>query len=481
MVANDLKVGRPYLCLILTGPNAGGKTVALKTLGTLVLMAMAGLSIPASPDSTVSVFPDVFVAVGDEQSVEQDLSTYSAHIRRLNDILQGADRGSLVLLDEVVSGTDPREGAAIARSFLETLADREVRVIATTHFEELKGMAFTDRRFENGSMTFDGDQLRPTYQLALGVPGRSMGMEIARALGFPEEVLSRAAGYLSGPGPNLTEVIDRLERERDRLRAETAAMAARTREAEEARRKLEADREKVRAEESRVVSQARQKMREEVRKAEGELSRIMEEMRKDRRIDNVRKATTVLKEWKEKARAAEEDPVVRAMMSRTAPAAQDAVLLPGRKVFVQSLSREAEVAAVSTPEDREVEVVAGGMKVRVPRDQVRIFPGPGGTRERRKEPGARHVDASPAAVHLQTPENTLDLRGMYVDEAVPEVDAFLDRLALAQAPHAFIIHGHGTGALKTAIRRHLAKSPYVKRSMPAPREQGGDGVTIVVF
>ncbi|MEW6720886.1 MAG: Smr/MutS family protein [Thermodesulfobacteriota bacterium] len=481
VVPNDLKVGRPYLCLVLTGPNAGGKTVALKTLGLLVLMATAGLSIPSSPDSVVSVFHDIFVAVGDEQSVEMDLSTYSAHIRRLNDILRGADRGALVLLDEVVSGTDPREGAAIARSFLETLADREVRVIATTHFEELKGLAFTDRRFENGSMAFDGDQLRPTYRLSLGVPGRSMGMEIARGLGFPEEVLARAADYLSGPGPNLTEVIDRLELERDRLRAETAAMTAKGKEADEIRRKLEADREKVRAEESRVVSQARQKMREELRKAEGELSRIMEEMRKDRRIDTVRKATTVLKEWKEKARAAEEDPVVRALMSRTAPPPPDAVLRPGQKVFVASLSREAEVAALSVPEDREVEVAAGGMKVRVARDQVRIFPPPGGPREHRKDTGARHVEPSPAALYLQTPENTLDLRGMYVDDAIPEVDAFLDRFALAQAPHVFIIHGHGTGALKAAIRRHLARSPYVKRSMPAPREQGGDGVTIVVL
>ena len=482
VIANDLKVGRPYACLVLTGPNAGGKTVALKTLGTLVLMAMAGLSIPASPDSTVSVFRKIFVAVGDEQSVEHDLSTYSAHIKRLNGILREADKGSLVLLDEVVSGTDPREGAAIARSFLEALADREVRVIATTHFEELKGMAFTDRRFENGSMAFDGDNLRPTYRLSLGAPGRSMGMEIARALGFPEEVLSRAREYLTGPGADLAEVIDRLEQERERLRAETAAMTEKTKAVEEERRKLEADREKVRAEESRAASNARRKMLEEVRKAEGELSRIMEELRKDRRIDNVRKASAVLKEWKDKARADEEDPVVRTMMSRTAPAAPDIVLLPGRKVFVRSLSREAEVAAVSTPDDREVEVVAGGMKVRVARDQVRVFPGKGAAAsEARKETGGRRFEASDAAVYFQSPENTLDLRGMYTDEAVPEVEAFLDRLALAQAQHAFIIHGHGTGALKAAIRRHLSKSPYVKRSLPAPREQGGDGVTIVVL
>ena len=481
VVPNDLRLGRPYRCLILTGPNAGGKTVALKTLGLLTLMAMAGLSIPASPDSTVSVFHNLFVAVGDEQSVEGDLSTYSAHIRRLNEILGGADRGSLVLLDEVVSGTDPREGAAIARAFLETLADREVRVVATTHFEELKGIAFADRRFENGSMAFDGEHLRPTYRLSLGVPGRSMGMEIARALGFPGEVLAKASTYLSGPGPNLTEVIDRLETERERLRAEAAELAVRRKEAEEARRKLDAERERLRAEESRVVSLARQKMREEIRKAEGELARVTEEMRKDRRIETVRKASTVLREWKEKARVAEEDPAVRTMMSRTAPATPGATLFPGQKVFVVSLSKEAEVVAPAGPGDREVEVAAGGLKVRVPRDQVRIFPSAGGPRERRADPGARTVDSSPGAVYMQTPENTLDMRGMYVDDAIPEVDAFLDRLSLAQAPHAFLIHGHGTGALKNAVRRHVAKSPYVKRSLPAPREQGGDGVTIVVF
>ena len=481
VVPNDLRLGRPFRCLILTGPNAGGKTVALKTLGLLTLMAMAGLSIPASPDSTVSVFRELFVAVGDEQSVEGDLSTYSAHIRRLNEILQAADQGSLVLLDEVVSGTDPREGAAIARAFLETLADREVRVVATTHFEELKGIAFSDPRFENGSMAFDGEHLRPTYRLSLGVPGRSMGITIARALGFPGGVLDRATAYLSGPGSNLTEVIDRLERERERLRVEAAEFAALRKGAEEAGRKLEAERQKVKAEESRVVSQARQKMREEIRRAEGELARIMEEMRKDRRIDTVRKATSVLKEWKEKARAAEEDPVVRTLMSRTAPPAAGAKLIPGQKVFVVSLSREGEVAAPAGPEDRDVEVAAGGLKVRVPRDSVRVFPTPGVARERRSEGSGRPVETASGDVYLQTPDNTLDMRGMYVDDALPEIDAFLDRLSLGQAPHAFLIHGHGTGALKSAVRRHVAKSPYVTRSLPAPREQGGDGVTIVVL
>lgn len=481
VVPNDLRLGRPSLCLILTGPNAGGKTVALKTLGLLTLMAMAGLSIPAGADSTVSVFSRVFATLGDEQSVEQDLSTYSAHIRRLNEILSAADRGSLVLLDEVVSGTDPREGAAIARAFLETLADREVRVLATTHFEELKGIAYEDRRFENGSMEFDEEHLRPTYRLRLGIPGRSMGMEIARALGFPEEVLSRAAGHLTGAGHELANALARLESEREKARAEGEGMAAAKREAEGMRARLASERERAREEESRILSAARQKVREEIRKAEGQLRAVTEELRKEKKIETVRKAQTAIREWKEKGKSAEDDPVVRAMISRTAPLSPGAALSSGRKVFLTTIHKEGEVASMAGPEDREVEVLAGGMKIRVLRDQVRIFPEGSPAAEGKVPRIPRRGEDSAAALYPQTPENTLDLRGKYVDDALPDVDAFLDRLSFSQAPHAFLIHGHGTGALKMAVRRHLKDSPYVKRSFPAPREQGGDGVTIVLL
>jgi len=482
VVPNDLRLGRPRLCLILTGPNAGGKTVALKTLGLLTLMAMAGLSIPAAADSTVSVFSRIFVTLGDEQSVEQDLSTYSAHIRRLNEILSGADRGSLVLLDEVVSGTDPREGAAIARAFLETLADREVRVLATTHFEELKGIAYEDKRFENGSMTFDEEHLRPTYRLRLGIPGRSMGIEIARALGFPEEVLARAGKYLSGAGHELADALARLTAEREKARAEAEEAVAARREVESLRVRLAADRERAREEESRILAGARQKVRDEIRKAEAQLRTVTEDLRKEKKIETVRKAQSVIREWKEKGMAAEEDPVVRAMVSRTAPLPPGAAIFQGQKVFLATIHKEGEVASVPAPEDREVEVLVGGMKLRVPREQVRIFPAPPPRTSEGKTPKAprRGEEASPV-LYLQTPGNTLDLRGRYVDDALPEAEAFLDRLSLAQAPHAFIIHGHGTGALKAAVRSHLRNSPYAKRFLPAPREQGGDGVTIILL
>ncbi len=481
VVPNDLRLGRPALCLVLTGPNAGGKTVALKTLGLLTLMAMAGLSIPAGADSTVSVFSRVFATLGDEQSVEQDLSTYSAHVRRLNEILHGADRGSLVLLDEVVSGTDPREGAAIARAFLETLADREVRVVATTHFEELKGLAYEDRRFENGSMMFDDLNLRPTYRLLPGVPGRSMGITIARALGFPEEVLARAETYLAGSGQEFSTALARLTAEREKAKTESLQAAESRREAETLAARLAADRDRAREEESRIIAGARQKVREEIRRAEAQLRGVTEELRKEKKIETVRKAQSVIREWKEAGKSAEEDPVVRGMISRTAPLAPGAVLSQGRKVFLTTIHKEAEVASVPASGDREIEVLVGGLRLRVAREQVRIFQAEPRVGEGKAPMSARRGEEASAALYPQTAENTLDLRGMYVDEALPEVDTFLDRLSLSQAPHAFLIHGHGTGALKTAVRRHLKGSPYVKNSIPAPREQGGDGVTIVLL
>jgi DNA mismatch repair protein MutS2 len=212
-----------------------------------------------------------------------------------------------------------------------------------------------------------------------------------------------------------------------------------------------------------------------------QLRAVTEELRKEKKIETVRKAQTVIREWKEKGKA-EDDPVVRAMISRTAPVFPGTALVQGQKVFLASIHKEGEVASVPAPEDRDVEVRFGGMKIRVPLEQVRFFPAaPPRLPEGRSPKASRRGEDAPPALHLQTPENTLDLRGMYVDEALPEVDAFLDRLSLAQAPHAFIIHGHGTGALKAAVRSHLRASPYAKRAFAAPREQGGDGVTIVLL
>lgn len=305
-------------------------------------------------------------------------------------------------------------------------------------------------------------------------------MEIARALGFPRDVLDRAVRYLSGEGRRLDEVLLGLEEERGRLSAETALLAARRREAEEAARRIEARAAAAREEESKVLEKSRQRIREEARKAENALRAATEELRRDKRIETVRNASAVIREWKEKSRAAAEDPVVRALMSRTAPLAPGALLRAGQKVYVPALGQEAEVAQAPGDGDRDVEVAVGGMKTRVPREQVRVFaagekagPPPRGR--------ARGGEGPESAVYVQTPENTLDLRGMYVDDAVPEIDAFLDRMSLAQAPFAFLIHGHGTGALKSGVRRHLRGSPYARRFLPAPREQGGDGVTIVVL
>lgn len=306
-------------------------------------------------------------------------------------------------------------------------------------------------------------------------------MEIARALRFPEEVLTRAGRYLTVEGQKLDGVLSRLERERERLSAEATAFTEKRREAEKARLLFEADRHRAKEEESRALDTARRRIQEEVRKAEGELRAVTTELRRDRKVETVKKASTVLREWKEKAKRTEEDPVVRAMMSRTAPVPSGEALHPGQKVYLPLLSREAEVASPSNPGEKEAEVIVGGMRTRVARDQVRIFPADRKPSAEGGRTAARRSEDPAEGVYLQTPGNTLDLRGMYVDDALPEIDAFLDRLSLAQSPHAFLIHGHGTGALKAGVRRHLKNSPYAKRFLPAPRAQGGEGVTIVLL
>lgn len=307
-------------------------------------------------------------------------------------------------------------------------------------------------------------------------------MEIARTLGFPGEVLDRARHYLEGSGQQLADALEKMERERERMAAESALLAGRRKEAEEARRRYEAERERARAEESRAQAAAHARIREQIRKADEEIRAVSREvLKKDRTVESIRKATAILREWKEKTRATTEDPAVRAAISRSAPLPEGAALAQGEKVFLTAIGREGEVAAVAGPDAREIEVVAGGMKVRVPREQVRIYPGSRRAPARGPAAAPRRGEESAAAVYVQTPANTLDLRGMYVDDALPEVDTFLDRLSVAQAPHAFIIHGHGTGALKTAVRRHLRTSPYAKRSFAAPREQGGEGATIVLL
>ena len=267
------------------------------------------------------------------------------------------------------------------------------------------------------------------------------------------------------------------------MRAEAAELAARRREAEEATRRLDASLAKMKAEESRVVSAARLKMREEIRKAEGELARVTEEMRRDRKIDTVRKASSVIRAWKEKAHAAEEDPAVRTLMSRSAPLAPGEALFPGRKVFVVSLSKEAEVAAPAAAGDREVEVAAGGMKVRVPRDQVRVFPPPGGTRGAGRTAGRgrgrwRRRRGRCTRRRRRTPSICA---GCTWTTRSPRSTPSSTGRRWPRRPTFSLIHGHGTGALKTAVRRHLAASPTRSGPSPPPAGQGGDGVTIVIL
>ncbi len=460
----DIELGERFRILVITGPNTGGKTVALKTVGLLVLMAQAGLFIPAAEGSALSVFPAIFVDIGDEQSIEQNLSTFSSHLRRIVATLEHADADSLVLLDELAAGTDPQEGSALARAILEQLLERGVLGVVTTHYPELKAFASSTTGLENASVEFDPVTLRPTYRLVVGLPGRSHALEIARRLGLAEAVVARAAEILGGGAVQLDKWIAELQR---RL------VEAERRAEEAARAKAEA--ELLRAEAERLLAEARRE-RDEARaqavaELEAELRRARELVRKLERALQAGSypSPTVVQS---SLRALEEARrrVQRTLATKRTEAEELSV---GSKVEVPLLGLEGEVVAVF-PEQAEVEVQVGNFRVRQPLDAVRRLSAHAST----GRPKRAEVALAPVK-HIADVEPELHLRGLRVDEALTQLDRYLDRAALAGLAWVRIVHGKGTGALRQAVHDFLRDHPLVERWELAGPAEGGHGVTVV--
>ncbi|MCX2726217.1 endonuclease MutS2 [Thermomicrobium sp. 4228-Ro] len=459
----DIELGERFRILVITGPNTGGKTVALKTVGLLVLMAQAGLFIPAAEGSSLSVFPAVFVDIGDEQSIEQNLSTFSSHMKRIVATLQQADAESLVFLDELAAGTDPQEGSALARAILERLLELGVLGVVTTHYPELKAFAAGTPGLENASVEFDPVTLRPTYRLRIGLPGRSHALEIARRLGLPESIVRRAQKLVTGGQLELDRWIAELQARLARAEKE-AAEAARAR----------AEAESLRAEAERLLAEA-QRERDEARAAalvevETELRRVRELVRRlERRAEStVYPAPRVVEE---SIRALEE--ARRRLRAASAPGSAAAAVRVGDRVEVPALGLEGEVVAV-LPDEDEVEVQVGNFRVRQPLTAVRRI-------EREKSPTQIHQLRTRSTIILPTStvEPELHLRGLRVDEALSRLDRYLDRAALAGLPWVRIVHGKGTGTLRQSIHDYLRDHPLVERWELAGPGEGGHGVTIV--
>ena len=467
--------GTEMRMVVITGPNTGGKTVALKTVGLLSLMAQAGMHIPCEDGSEIPVYSDVFADIGDEQSIEQSLSTFSSHLTRIVEILRLATDESLVLLDELGAGTDPSEGSALARAILAHLLAQRVNTVATTHYSELKVFAHEQPGVANASVEFDVETLSPTYRLSIGLPGRSNALAIATRLGLPEGIIENAREYVGTAGVEMEGLLANLQAERTAAADERYRLTMERVEAEYQRTQAEKLRAEIEEERVRVLNEARAQGRREVEETRAELARVKTQMRRKLNEDQLSKL-------RERTRGLEERMAVEAPKThrshRAAPEAEGAPLSGpleiGDTVFVRSMGQRGEVVALTNGRG-EVEVRLGAMKLRVPEGQV----------ERLSRRQARAVETRsvslPSREPTLAPELQLDLRGWRVEDALEEVDRYLDNAALAGMPFVRILHGKGTGALRQAIRQQLSHHPLVKSQASADAKDGGDGITIVTL
>jgi DNA mismatch repair protein MutS2 len=445
ITANTLALGQipgssQAKALVVSGPNAGGKTVFLKSVGLAALLARAGLHVPAASGSRVGFFHEVFADIGDQQSIKGDLSTFSAHLANLSEILEQAhaarQRNVLILCDELMVGTHPDQGAALARAMLEALACAPGLIIVTTHFDSLKALAETDGRFRNAGMEYDLTNLRPTFRLKDGIPGRSYALDIAARMGVPEPILERARALMNSNSLGLEEILRNLQdREQALERAGQDLL--------DARRNLEIAQQQL---ESRSESEKR--ATEALEKRERELA--------------VRSREAVEGAVRE-AREAISEIVRAARKSRTVEAAEAARV---------ALDQKAKEVTAKLPEPTPLDVT------RLREALAHRALGVTSSKPSKKNPMPVESRTESTLV-LQTRANSLDLRGCRADDALTELEAFLDRVALEGADQVYVIHGHGTGALRKVVREYLATSPYVAHFRPGGSREGGDGVSVV--
>ncbi|MBI2766589.1 MAG: endonuclease MutS2 [Chloroflexi bacterium] len=464
VVPTDIDVGGEFPGVLITGPNTGGKTVALKTLGLLTLMAQAGLPVPCDEGSKIAVYERIYADIGDEQSIEQSLSTFSSHMRNITGILGKAAPATMVLLDELGAGTDPVEGAALARAILESLLERGCTVVATTHHGELKAFAHNDPRLRNASVEFDLETLSPTYHLTIGLPGQSNAIAIARRLGLDESVLERAREQLSPEHFELETLLAEIRQER------VAAAEARhreelaRRESEELRAALAERRDRIEHERTAILEAAH-------REAEDEIAAIRKELDQVRRKAAIRDFDP---------RAAEDtlrslDANLGRLAARSRPQRREIVappairaLGPGDVIHVRDIPQVGE-ALSGVGEDGRVEVQFGALRMKVSVDRIdRIDARPG---------------SAPVVIPAARPSMPieLDLRGQRAEEALLNFESYVDDAFRAGLPFVRIIHGKGTGALRAAIREALHGHPLVRRFESAPANEGGDGVTVAML
>jgi DNA mismatch repair protein MutS2 len=481
VIANDVEL-KDARALVVSGPNAGGKTVTLTGVGLCALMTRAGLPIPCDPGSRMPLFKQVHSAMGDRQDLQQGLSTFSAHVAMLRDIVHSAGHGSLVLIDEIAADTDPREGAAIATAVLEELLGRGALVLVTTHLEELKALAHLDHRFVNARVGFDPKRMAPTYRLQLGFAGASSAIDIARRVGLPETICLRAQALATNAGGALSRAIAAAEEERRKLVEQRDAADRDAKEAKAARERAEAELAAAIRTRKEEELRFRSALRAELEFARSQIRRLVETLERDRSakaLDAAQAAAAELTGRINEQMAAER--ATRQELDSGVQAPAPLELKPGARARHRTLDTDVEILDVSGD---LATVAAGALKIRValselgPASQAkRAFRSRGGTRKEARLENAEKAAARPLT--MASPK--LDVRGERTEDALRLLERFLDRAVRDGEEAAVILHGHGTGALKRELREYLRTSPYAKSFRPGDGAEGGDAVTVVVL
>ena len=463
VVPNNLSLDPESPGLILSGPNAGGKTVALKTMALAALFVRTGIPFPCRAGSRVDFFETILADIGDSQDLSDGLSTFSAHMLTLKTCLECASPSALIALDELAVGTDPTQGAALARVVLQGLIDRGARVITTTHYAELKGLPATDPRFRTGAVAFSEGQ--PTYTLHLGEVGLSHAFAIAEKMGLPLEIIEQARQALSEHERQWVEQSERLAEERSHLKETQQALDAERRSLKRAEASFVDKSERLKAQRASILQEERQRLRQRYKAAEEDIKRMIAALQSQ---PSLRAAGEQLAELRQKRLASEP-----AASPPPAPAAPSGRLNKGDTVLVRSLGKTGTVC--SAPRGGRVEVQLGAITTKVKVQDCT----PTTKKPRPASPQRAPSPVAPLNSTVRTATNTLDLRGFRVDDALREVDFFMDSLVQKNHGVAFLLHGHGTGALKTAIREWLRSHPSVESWRPATESEGGDAFTLV--
>ena len=473
VVPSDLWIGKDFTTLVVTGPNTGGKTVTLKTVGLFTLMMQAGLQVPAMLGTELAVFDDVFADIGDEQSIEQSLSTFSSHMVNIVSILKNVTPWSLALFDELGAGTDPTEGAALAMSILDKLLSIKCRTLATTHYSELKAYALTHPGVENASVEFNVETLRPTYRLSIGIPGKSNAFEISRKLGLDESIIDAAKEWLSGEQIRFEDVITTAQMQRQTAERERQLAEEAHNETVRLRDQAEKERKNLEEQRDKLMRKAREDARRVLHSAQAEAEGIIRDLRKAAKEHSASDKEII--EAKHKLQSGLDqlqDPIARQEQAEQSKPLASVKM--GQTVFIPSLNLTGTVLALPD-KSGEVQLQVGLMKVKQPMSALRAADADSAPKKKEKT-GKKTLSMAARSVPLE-----IDVRGQLPEEALDNVDKYLDDCMMAGLSEVSIVHGKGSGVLRNEIGQHLRRHPHVAEFRLGRYGEGETGVTIVTL